>query len=192
MQRDVGKLGIPLLPSAKAGKRGAHLREQIITCRPDLEVCESYPYAVLRTLWAMHVSGLPPLLTDRIYADADLARVWWTWPPRYKRAARVGERRTAIGGVYDLLAKVQGFSLVVVRPDVQASTRKLAELSDGYDALLGLVAGIAAVDGSPWSWRAEVRDRDGAIVTIADRSLRDRAAELAARLGSVADRPPQR
>ena len=69
---------------------------------------------------------------------------------------------------------VPGFAGAARRPDPGGATSgSLRRMADEVDALLGLVAGIATRQGSPWAWRAGPEGH-GSIVSIADEALRAR------------------
>ncbi len=163
--------GVPILPPVVAGSRGPALRARLGATRPDLVFAEIYPYAVLRVLWALRLSGR----TFELSADAraiDLAAWWWTYPPKYKRERDLARRRRAVRQVAALLGEAGMAGQV--RTVARATHGELDAVCDEYDALLGLVAGIAAVDRSSWSWRASTSHDDGTILTISDASLRAR------------------
>jgi predicted nuclease with RNAse H fold len=167
VDRRFAQIGIAILPSVKSGLRGPELRARLHARRPDLRVREVYPYAVLRTLWALHAGG-------RAFAFGRLVDVsphWRVLPPRYKRERELVKRRRAVREVAAVLAAIPGFAPRAIRG---ATHRQLDGLCDELDALLALVAGIAAVDRSPWSWLATISHSPGAILTIADVALRSR------------------
>lgn len=167
------RIGIPILPSVKAGLRGPRLTTRLRGTRPDLRIFEDYPYAVLRVLWALHLQGRPFRFADDP-ATIDLSSQWRSWPPKYKRAKTVATKLVAMREVASVLAMVPGFASGVVQPADAATGSELTRLADNYDALLGLVAGIAAVDELPWSWLITASGDPGAILTIADAPLRRR------------------
>jgi hypothetical protein len=164
-------IGISILPSYKSGMRGPDLRAALLRARPDLQILESYPYSVLRVLWGVNrqVGNLSAL--TGLNADDHSTRwpSWWTnWPPRYKRAPRIADRRKAVSTVAELLKCCGAEYAARVRPpSPSATTSELARLSDEYDALLGLIAARAMLDRLPWSWAAEVSGAPGSILTIA-------------------------
>ena len=167
------RVGIPILPSVKSGMRGPELAKRLLEARPDLRVREIYPYAVLRVIWALHEQEL----SFRFEDDAtcvDLSLTWWRWPAKYKRAKTRAAKLAAMNEVAAVLSAVPGVGAAVRAPSASASVSDLAALADGYDSLLGLVAGIADVDRSSWSWLAECDQGSGAIMSIADASLRRR------------------
>lgn len=167
------RAGIPILPSVKSGMRGPELAKRLLEARPDLRVREIYPYAVLRVIWALHEQEL----SFRFEDDAtciDLSPTWWRWPAKYKRAKTRAAKLAAMNEVAAVLSAVPGVGAAVRAPSASASVSDLAALADGYDSLLGLVAGIADVDRSSWSWLAECDQGSGAIMSIADASLRRR------------------
>jgi predicted nuclease with RNAse H fold len=169
----LAKSGIPVLPSVKAGKRGPELRTLLLKERADLLIEESYPYAVLRVLWALRQTSRRFRFKDD-GVSLDLSTWWWRWPPKYKRARRVAQRRMAMSEVAEAVAAIGGFGRAVPTVEDLAGTR-LRRAADELDALLGLVAGIASRNGSTWCWRAHCgHERDAAILTIADASLRRR------------------
>ena len=167
IDRRFAKAGIAILPSVKSGLRGPELRARLHARRPDLRVREIYPYAVLRALWAVRAGGH----AFAFDAVADLAPYWRSLPPRYKRERDLVKRRRAVRDVADVLGAIRGFAPRALRG---ASHAQLDLLCDELDAMLGLVAGIAAADRSPWSWLATVRGCAGSVLTIADGSLRGR------------------
>jgi predicted nuclease with RNAse H fold len=164
---------VPILPSVKSGDRGARLRNMLRAQRSDLRVEESYPYAVLRVLWSLKLQCELGALDDGRTQNVTLEPEWRAWPPRYKRAREVRSRREAMTEVAGLLKTVlRGRFADLVRSPSEAGGRELDRICDEYDALLGLIAGWAFDQASPWSWRAEVAGEPGAIVTIADEWLR--------------------
>jgi hypothetical protein len=92
-----------------------------------------------------------------------------------KPQRRVDQRFAKIGIT---IASLPGFPGAVRTID-RATHIEMDRLCDEYDALLGVIAGIASVDGSSWSWLAEATRDAGAILTIADGSVRRRFAEAA-------------
>lgn len=186
VDRALHRLNIPLLPSYKAGGRGVVLRDALRRKRPDLRVEESYPYAVLRVLWALRRTGRGLDLGRDSYERVSLEGAWGEWPPRYKREPNLEARRAAAVQVAGLLEaqfpradSIRGLA----EEAAAAGAGALTDLSDRIDAALGLVAAVAAAAKSPWSWRAAVSDDRGAILTIADRWLRERFASA----GSLLD-----
>lgn len=176
LDRVLQRTQIPLLPSVKAQGRGASLRDRILAKRRDLRIEESYPYAALRVLWALKRLGSFHLGRDS-FARVSLEGVWGDWPPKYKREPKLETRRAAAAEVAALLASHLPECEPVARlPEAvgKAGSSALADLSDQVDAALGLVAGIAAASGSPWSWKASLGEGGGSILTIADRWLRER------------------
>jgi predicted nuclease with RNAse H fold len=174
VDRLLQRLGVPLLPSSKAGAKGPELRAAIRSRRRDLSVHESYPYSVLRVLWAAQSFGSGSLL--RNLERPDLSACWWTsWPPRYKRAKDLAARTAAMKAVHLLISGLGakwGACLKDKTPN-GCTGRELALLADEYDALLGLFAGIARRERRPWSWDACVAGASGSILTIGDQRLRD-------------------
>ena len=177
VDRRLARCSIPILPSFKAGNIGPTWRTRFLQRRPDLRIREIYPYAVLRVLWAHHTSNCGRFSFENDASCIDLSPGWTSsWPPKYKRARTVSDRRGEMRRVADMLRAVPGFGSAVGSPSGLAG-RDLVSLADQYDALLGLVAGIAAVDASSWSWEAESTGSDnnragGAILSISDSSLR--------------------
>lgn len=173
-------IGLPILPSVKSGDRGPALAARLRALRPDLHLVEIYPYAVLRVLWALRATRRPFRFTDDASA-IDLADTWRTWPPKYKRAPTRVAKLAAMRSVAQVLAELPGFRGATEPVPDDATTTELARRADRYDALLGLVAGIAAADGSSWAWLARAAGDAGSILTIADGSLRRRFAAAEAR-----------
>jgi predicted nuclease with RNAse H fold len=174
LDRRLLEVGIPLLPSYKAGGYGATLRGELLRRRPDLRVEESYPYAVLRVLWAARECGVKWSIS-RDASTISLLSKWRNWPPKYKRARSIAKRREEMARVAEVITEslgTTGAQLLKLPNGLHGG--ELARISDQYDALLGLAAGIALQDGSPWSWRAQVAGSAGCIISIADRSLRER------------------
>ena len=169
------RIGIPILPSVKAGMRGPQLTSRLLGSRPDLRIFEGYPYAVLRVIWGLHLQGRPFRFDDDA-ATIDLSAQWRSWPPKYKRASTVANKLVAMREVASVISRLPGFESVVVDPTDAATGMELTRLADNYDALLGLVAGIAGVEELPWSWLITTSRDAGAILTIADGSLRRRFA----------------
>lgn len=175
-ERKLLKIGVPVLPSFKARGRGNTLRTSLLKKRPDLVVEESYPYATLRVLWALHLKHLK--LFGAAFQDICLSDVWWNWPPRYKRDPLLESRRHAMEKVRTLLVKTLGSNIPQLYsvPDFSGFSA-LARIADQYDALLGLIAGIAMRCNSPWAWKAICLESGGSIVGIADEWLRTRFDE---------------
>jgi len=175
----LARIGIPILPSYKSGDLGPNLRDALRDARPDLSVLEGYPYAVLRALWGISQEVGPPVLTASNYSvNVSPWRTWWHWPPRYKRARTVAQRRHALAQVADLLRSCgEGYARLVRAPALGTS-RELAQLSDEYDAVLGLIAADSALQKNPWSWQAQAPGARGSILTIGPPWLRDAFAAL--------------
>lgn len=173
VDRRLAALGIPVLPSYSSGERGPELEARLIGERPDLRCFEVYPYAVLRTLWAVHRAS-KRFRYDRI---VDLTATWRAWPPRYKRERDLRTRQRCVRDVAAVLASVPGLRRAV-RTVARATHAQLDALCDEYDALLGLVAGIAHADRSPWSFLARVAHEDGSVMLLADSSSRARFATI--------------
>jgi predicted nuclease with RNAse H fold len=173
-------IGLPILPSVKSGTRGPELAKRIHEVRTDLRVGEIYPYAVLRVLWALQLEGKTFRFDDDM-TKIDLCRSWWAWPPKYKRAKSVALRLEAMRLVASVISAVPGLRDVTEIPPDDVTGTDLARRADGYDALLGLVAGISAVDDCSWSWHAKTTRDAGAICSIADAWVRRRFADPAAR-----------
>jgi hypothetical protein len=169
LDKRLQRIQIPLLASFKAAGRGPILRNALLSCRPDLRIEESYPYAVLRVLHALHEKG--SVFSFDSGSDGDLSGVWRLWPPKYKRAPRTDRRYEEMNRVADVLACVPGFVSAIRRPATPPHRENLDTLSDEFDALLGLVAAISIHDRSPWSWRAQC-EGPGSIVSIADEWIR--------------------
>jgi hypothetical protein len=176
----LARIGIPILPSYKSGDVGPFLREALHRGRPDLRVHETYPYAVLRVLWALREeTGAVDLRPASYEAHADRWPAWSRWPPRYKRARTRAERCLEMGRVAKLIRSCGEPYASLVRTPRSGTSAELARLSDEYDAVLGLLAARALADGSPWSWRAEAADGQGSIVTIGPRWIRSCFREAA-------------
>lgn len=167
------RVGIPILPSVKSGMRGPTLAKRLLDARPDLRMREIYPYAVLRVIWALHEQERSFEFEDDA-RSVDLSSTWWTWPPKYKRAKTRAAKLSAMNEIAAVLSAVPAVGSAISAPSASATVSDLFSLADAYDALLGLVAGIAAVGRSSWSWLAECDPGAGSIVTIADASLRRR------------------
>src|SRR5881396_1937470 len=108
LDRGLLRVGVPILPSVKAGGRGANLKRLLWARRNDLRVEESYPYAVLRVLWALQRQEKVAALLDGRSQGTNLEGEWGAWPPKYKRARIIEARRKAMGEVADLLRKLWG------------------------------------------------------------------------------------
>jgi hypothetical protein len=176
--REVDRLlqrsGIPLLPSSKAGQTGRQWWKAIQDRRADISIHESYPYSVLRVLWAAQSHGAGSAL--RNLERPDLSASWWTsWPPRYKRARDLPTRTDAMAAVHRLISGLgpKWAACLKERTPNGRTGRALALLADEYDALLGLFAGIARRERRLWSWEARVAGASGSILTIGDKRLRE-------------------
>lgn len=179
VDRALHRCGIPLLPSYKDAGRGAALRDALRAQRPDLRVEESNPYAVLRVLWGLKKTGQNLELGRDSHGRASLSEVWWDWPPTAKRGRDLEKRRAAVAEVAELLRAHFLKSEAVHQLAAAARTADLEglnSLSERFDAVLGLVAGLAAAGRSPWSWRVSFGEDRGAVLTIADQWLRERFA----------------
>src|SRR5262249_33700351 len=106
---------------------------------------------------------------------------WKRYPPKYKRERDVRTRRRAVRLVAQAIAAIDGFDEVVQMPTRGATHRELDRACDVYDALLALIAGIAAVDRAACAWEASVAGEVGSILAIADDALRRRFSEACAR-----------
>lgn len=173
----LARVGIPILPSYKSGDLGPRLRAALAHQRPDLTIVESYPYAVLRVLWGLRQeAGIVDLSSKSYRLHVSPWPTWWRWPPRYKRHPTVAGRHEALAAVADILRSCDESYAALVRAPRLGTSAELAHLSDEYDAVLGLVAARAAVEGSSWSWNAEVPEAGGSILTIGPPWLRERFA----------------
>jgi len=103
VDRRLARAGIPVLPSAKAGVRGQQLKRVIQARAPGVTVQETYPFAVLRVLWALYISGQLGAVKRREPGPLLNEKIWRQWPPRYKRARTLGERRRALRKILELL-----------------------------------------------------------------------------------------
>lgn len=177
MDRDLLSFGIPLLPSVKAGDYGLHLAEEISRELPNLTVVESYPYAVLRFLWA--IRNNPACLTGKLQAVVECGDFTREWPPKYKRARRKADRIVFMNQVQQLLGHF--LELGEAEDLVPSQGMKRSELNllcDIYDALLGLIVGQAMAEGSPWFFPAAEQHSQAMIPLLLDLNLRERYEEV--------------
>ena len=180
VDRGLARIGIPILPSYKSGNVGPRVREALHRARPDLRVHETYPYAVLRVLWALRLeTGTVDLGPASHGAHVERWPTWSRWPPRYKRARTRAERSVEMERVAELIRSCGEPYASLVRAPRSGTSSELARLSDEYDAVLGLMAARVLADGSPWSWRAEAADGQGSILAIAPPWVRSRFLERA-------------
>lgn len=171
----LARIGVPILPSYKSGDLGPNLRDALRQARPDLAILESYPYAVLRVLWGVRqeIGSLVALTASNYRPHVSPWQSWWRWPPRYKRARTVAQRRHALAEVANLLRSCGNTYARLVQAPAVGTSSELAQLSDEYDAVLGLIAANAALEKNPWSWHAQVPGAAGSILTIGPPWLRD-------------------
>lgn len=162
---------ISLYPSARAVGRGERLGRLLGSHR----VHETYPYAILRVLWALLKAGK----LSRAIGGSDEALLdesaWRIMPPRYKRGTQE-ERRRALEAVYGLLTSPDlglPFDPELPRPVRGAS---LSALSDLYDACVGLLpAYLTLRNAGTHSLVGIAAGRGGgAILLLADPWLRER------------------
>ena len=180
MDRDLLSFGIPLLPSFKSGDYGLQLAEEIEQALPHLTVMESYPYAVLRFLWAAR--DVPGCLREALQPVVDCHKFIREWPPKYKRARKKADRIVYMGKVLETLGlflELDKAEELVPSPDMKRSELNL--LCDIYDALLGLVVGRAIADDSPWFFPAKEEQSDAMIPLLLDSNLRQRCEEVRCR-----------
>ena len=175
VDRRLARAGIPVLPSVKAGGRGQRLKRAIRKRVPDAAVQETYPFAVLRVLWALHLSGQLGAVKRRQIGTVLNEKIWRQWPPRYKRARTLGERRRALRKILGLLTHPDlglAFDPPLPLPSARLSASEIARLSDCYDACLGLIPGLLGPDHPLVMTAAD--PGGGAILLLADAWLRAR------------------
>jgi predicted nuclease with RNAse H fold len=166
------RAGIPLLPPYKAAGYGSRLGQAVRSLNPAVTVQETYPYAILRVLWALRraerlgaLRALEPLTLEEAQ--------WREWPPRYKRARRRDERRKALREIHGLLTHPD-LALHFEPPLPAPDADPLDGVADCYDACLGLIPGFLGSD-HPWVFRAGDAG-GGSMLILADRALRARLA----------------
>jgi len=165
------RVRISLYPSARAIDRGGRLRRLL----RGYGVCEIYPYAILRVLWALREAGrLARAVRGSDEPCLDDA-AWRIAPPAYKRGTPA-EKLRGLAAVHRLLTcRDLGLSF---QPELPRPTRgaSLAALADLYDACLGLVpAWLAARHGGSHPLVGIASDRSGgALLLLADAWLRAR------------------
>jgi len=164
------RIGIPLLPSYKAGLRGLELAEEIKKANPYACVIESYPYSALRFLW--HIRENPRVLNGPRKPIVDLRRWRQEFPPHYKREKDLAKRIKAMKDVLDLI-----FRFVRVRngdklkPRAEMTRLELSRLTDVYDSLLSLIVGKKILEDSPWVFYAKALRCEGMIPILLDEIL---------------------
>lgn len=177
MDRDLLSFGIPLLPSFKAGDYGLRLAEEITRELPHFTIVESYPYAVLRFLWAIRDN--PACITGELQAVVECDDFIREWPPKYKRARRKADRIVCMSKVLEMLR--QFLELDEAKELIPSPVMKKSELNllcDIYDALLGLIVGRAIAMDSPWFFPATEQQSDAIIPLLLDLNLRNRYEEV--------------
>ena len=175
IDRRLARAGIPVLPSLNAGVRGRELSGAIRALAPDVTVQETYPFAVLRVLWALHVSGKLGAVKRRQAGELLSSAVWRRWPPRYKRAPTRGERIRALKEIFVLLTHPDlglAFDPALPAPLLGLSSSAIARLSDCYDACLGLIPGLLGPDHPLVATVADAGG--GSLLLLADAWLRAR------------------
>lgn len=175
VDRRLARAGIPVLPSVKAGMRGHQLKRAIRARARDVTIQETYPFAVLRVLWALHVSGQLGAVKRRQPGELLNGKVWRQWPPRYKRAPALGERIQALKKIQGLLTHPDlglVFDPPLPSPSEGLSSSELARLSDCYDACLGLIPGLLGTDHPLVATVAD--PGGGSLLLLADSWLRAR------------------
>lgn len=180
LDRRLQSLGVPLLPSYKAGDYGMRLAETIMGRFPTIHVVESYPYAVLRFIWAIKLNNAD--LGSRLLPLVNVHSWWKDWPPKYKRARTKGERVQCMQQVLDkliLFMRIDG--LEQLAPDELMNTSLLGNLTDVYDALLALVVGMKMAEGSPWVLEAKAGG-PSMIPILTDSNLREKWVENGKRI----------
>ena len=175
VDRRLARAGIPVLPSVKAGLRGHQLKWAIQARAPDVTIQETYPFAVLRVLWALHVQGRLGAVKTREQGPLLSEKIWRRWPPRYKRAPARSERLDALKEIFGLLIHPDlglAFDPPLPSPSAGLSSSAIAQLSDCYDACLGLMPGLL---GPHHPLVATVADPGGgSLLLLADSWLRAR------------------
>lgn len=173
LDRSLMRMGIPMLPSYRAGTFGCELATEIESEFPGFEVVESYPYAALRFLWA--VRGNPRCLDGPPAGVVDEETWMRDWPPKYKRARAKKERLRCMSMVQDTIAAfMPSAGCEDLRPEESLTLAELNRLADVYDALLALLVGIKLVEGLEWVLEAGVSGEDAVIPILVDDVLRTR------------------
>lgn len=183
LDRALMSFGIPLLPSYKAGDYGNGLAGQIRSEFPDFEVVESYPYAILRFLWAARHE--PACLSGPLKPVIDVSSFVRDWPPKYKRSRNKGERVRHMVSVLEILNLFLDIGNTgELQPDDSIGSKQLNSLCDIYDALLGLVVGLEMTAGSQWFFPARVEDDSAMMPLLLDENLRARWVEVCSDLSA--------
>lgn len=183
LDRALMSFGIPLLPSYKAGDYGNSLAGQIRSEFPDFEVVESYPYAILRFLWAARHE--PACLSGPLKPVVDVSSFVRDWPPKYKRSRNKGERVRHMVSVLEILNLFLDIGNTgELRPDDSMVSKQLNSLCDIYDALLGLVVGLEMAAGSQWFFPARVENDSAMMPLLLDENLRARWVEVCSDLSA--------
>lgn len=175
VDRRLARAGIPVLPPVKAGVRGRALKRAIRARVPEATVQETYPFAVLRVLWALYLSGQLGAVRRRGTGPLLDEQVWRRWPPRYKRAPTASARFRALRQIFRLLTHSDlglAFDPPLPQPSPRQSATDIARLSDCYDACLGLIPGLLG-PGHPLVTTVS-GPRGGSLLLLADSWLRAR------------------
>lgn len=183
LDRALLAFGIPLLPSYKAGDYGDRIAGDIRSGFPDFEVVESYPYAVLRFLWAARHE--PECLSRPLKPVVDVSSFARDWPPKYKRSRNKSERVRHMFSVLDTLNLFLDIGNTdELLPSDSMGSKQLDSLCDIYDALLGLVVGLEMASGSKWFFPAKVEDDSAMMPLLLDENLRVRWFEVCSDLSA--------
>ena len=173
LDRALASLGMPILPSCKAGNYGASLAEVILERFTGFKVVESYPYAVLRFLWAARRE--PSCLSGPLKPVVDVSGFMRDWPPKYKRSTVRIEWVRHMSSVLAVTVEFLDAGIPhELLPEVSMGAGRLNAMCDTYDALLGLVVGLQAAPGSTWFFPASLGDDGAMIPLLLDTNLREK------------------
>ncbi|GEM_PF-5060350 len=173
------KMGIPLLPSYKAGNTGELVAREILREYPGYLVVETYPYAVLKFLW--NIRDKPEILGGPLVEVVERLRWVREKPPKYKRARSLDELRSSCELIKNLIVSfLPGLMEKRHMPPLTARRADLMKVSHIYDSLIALIAGIHFAKGSPWSVLVSLSGEDASILMLMDSTLRKWASEVSA------------
>jgi predicted nuclease with RNAse H fold len=138
--------GVPVLPSYKAGMRGAMLRDRIRSLLGrETPVYEVYPYGTYKVLaYATPIDRSSP----QDSAPGDGFRQWW--PPKYKRALVKRERILAMVYLRRLLMHPD-FGLTFHPPLPHPGQMSMDALGDAYDACLAAMPALYWLSREPFT-----------------------------------------
>lgn len=193
VDRAMIKMGVPLLPSARAGSFGREVAGRVREAAPTATVVEIYPYQVLRVLWSLYIGGVDrPVraLQSPEWAPLVDEERWKVRPPAYKRAKgreKMARSLKHVAAVLDASPYGRALDGLTDDPFVLLRRADLERVTDAFDALLGLIALDCRRGGSPYARSFEVPGHAGAIGGVGGPWLWQRWQKAAREMALLAD-----